>query len=586
MADKATARAVAVTPAVREAAEAFVEALVAHGVQYLFINPGTDTVPIQEAVAKRQSHGEPVPQVVLCPFEGVALAAAHGVYAVTGRPQAVLVHVDVGTQNLGAMLHNAQRGRAAVLVCAGRAPYAEDPAVRGSRDAYIHWLQEQLDQHGIVRNYVKWDYEVRRPDQIGQAVARGLQIAASDPPGPVYLTLPREVLMEPTAAANPDPGRHQPVRAGAGDPESLDLAARWLIEAQRPLVLTAATGRSTAGWNGLLRLAETLALPVVEWRTRANFPSDHPLHQGYNYGLESGLEEADCVLILDHDVPFLPSQHSLRPDARVIVVDVDPVKERIPLWSFPVDLPIRADTGRALPRLADLVADRLTARVRQRVERRRNRLAERHGKMRQRWAETAAAQAQSRPITVAWLGACIQQLRQEHPDLIIVDEAVTSQLELFCQIQTPRPHSWFQSGGSGLGWGLGGAIGVKLAAPQQPVMALVGDGSFFFGVPEAAFWVAQTAGAPILAVVCNNGGYNATKQPLRRAYSDGYAVRTGYYPAVQLTPGLNVVRLAEAVGAYGQRVEDPGDLLDALRRGVERVQAGQSAVIDVALGQV
>src|SRR5262245_60974113 len=178
-----------------EAAEAYVRALVAQGVTCLFMNPGTDTIPIQEALSKLEQLGEPVPRTILCLFERVALAAAHGYYAASGEPQAVLVHVDVGTQNLGGMLHNAQRGRAAVLISAGRTPYTTDPTQRGTRDTYIHWLQEQFDQHGIVRNYVKWDYELRRPEQMGEVIARAFQIAASDPPGPVYVTLPREVLM-------------------------------------------------------------------------------------------------------------------------------------------------------------------------------------------------------------------------------------------------------------------------------------------------------------------------------------------------------------------------------------------------------
>src|SRR5579884_3689544 len=145
--------------AVGETAEGYVEALIEQGVRYLFLNPGTDTFPIQEALSKLAAQGRPVPRTVLCLFEVVALAAAHGFYAATGRPQAVLVHVDVGTQNLGAMLHNAQRGRAAVLIAAGRSPYTTEPGRRGTRDTHIHWLQEQFDQHGIVRNFVKWDYE-------------------------------------------------------------------------------------------------------------------------------------------------------------------------------------------------------------------------------------------------------------------------------------------------------------------------------------------------------------------------------------------------------------------------------------------
>src|SRR5579875_3376452 len=132
--------------AVGETAEGYVEALIAQGVDCLFLNPGTDTFPVQEALVKLEQAGRKVPRTVLCLFEVVALSAAHGYYAATGRPQAVMVHVDVGTQYLGAMLHDAQRGHAAVVITAGRAPYTTDPGERGARDSYIHWLQEQLDQ--------------------------------------------------------------------------------------------------------------------------------------------------------------------------------------------------------------------------------------------------------------------------------------------------------------------------------------------------------------------------------------------------------------------------------------------------------
>src|SRR5262245_19306121 len=228
-----------------ESAEAYVRALTANGVECLFMNPGTDTIPIQEALSKLEQLGQPVPRTVLCLFELVALAAAHGYYQATGRPQAVLVHVDVGTQNLGGMLHNAQRGRAAVLISAGRTPYTADASVRGTRDTYIHWLQEQFDQHGIVRNFVKWDYELRRPEQMGEAIARGFQVAASDPPGPVYLTLPREVLMTEVSDVR-IPGReHAPeVQVGAGDPETLQEIARRLVRSERPVVLTSTSGRT------------------------------------------------------------------------------------------------------------------------------------------------------------------------------------------------------------------------------------------------------------------------------------------------------------------------------------------------------
>lgn len=567
-----------------ETAEAYVEALVSQGVSCLFLNPGTDTFPVQEAVAKRQALGRPVPRVVLCPFEITALAAAHGYYAATGRPQAVLVHVDVGTQNLGSMLHNAQRGRAAAVVSAGRAPYTTDREVRGARDSYIHWLQEQMDQHGIVRNYTKWDYELRRPDQVGEAVARAFQVAASDPPGPVYLTLPREVLMaSPGDVRIYRPERFPPARLGAGDPEALHEVAKLLVRAERPVVLTGSSGRSRAGFEGLLRLAELLALPVVEWRDRTNFPADHPLHQGYNYGNEPLIASADVALILDHDVPYIPTRTDLSPEATVVQVDLDPVKERVPLWTFPVDLPVRADTGRALDVIASYASELLTDADRRRVESRRAELAASHARLRQQWSRAALEQASARPIAPEWLGYCLEQLRRKAPEFVFVLEAVTNAVTIARQVQVAEYGTWFQSGGSGLGWGIGAAVGIKLAQPDRPVVAVVGDGSFLFGAPVATLWTALTSGAPVLVVICNNACYNATKQPLIAAYPEGYSVRLDHFVGIDLEPAPRYDVLATSVGAYGERVEDPAEVLPALERGLARVRDGQSAVLDVIL---
>jgi acetolactate synthase-1/2/3 large subunit len=569
---------------ISEAAEGYVEALIAQGVDCLFLNPGTDTFPIQEAISKLQNLGRPVPRVVLCLFELVALAAAHGYYAATGRPQAVLVHVDVGTQNLGGTLHDAQRGRAAVLICAGRAPYTTDPNERGSRDTYIHWLQEQMDQHGIVRNFVKWDYELRRPDQMGEVIARAFQVAASDPPGPVYLTLPREVLMNDVGQVGLYPRlQTPPVKLGAGDPDALQDVARQLIASERPVVLTATTGRTTAGYRGLVHLAELLALPVVEWRGRANFPSDHPLHLGYDPA--PLLESADCVLILDHDVPYIPTQTGPARDASIIQIDLDPIKERIPLWTFPVHLPIRADTGRALDRIADAASALLVDVDRARIEARRTLLAERHAEQRARWKAAAEAASQSRPIQPVWLAACLGALYHEAPDCLFVDEGVTNDTPIWQQVSIHSPETWYVSGGSGLGWGLGGALGVKLAHPDRPVLALVGDGSFVFGEPLAALWAAQTQHAPILVVIFNNNCYNATRTPLVGAYPDGYSVRNDAFVGINLTPAPRYDLLAQTVGAHGERVEEPSEVLPALRRGLERVRGGQSVILDVQLAR-
>src|ERR1700730_467096 len=179
----------------RTGAEAIFQLLVACGVEYVFLNPGTDTAPIQEALVALAADGEAVPTLVPCLYENVAMAAAHGYFLATRRPQLVVVHVDVGTQNLGGNIHDAMRGQAGVIVLAGRAPYTVDGPMPGGRDRPIQWQQDGTDQVGIVRSYVKWSHELARVETLHHLIPRAMQIAASEPAGPVYMTAAREILM-------------------------------------------------------------------------------------------------------------------------------------------------------------------------------------------------------------------------------------------------------------------------------------------------------------------------------------------------------------------------------------------------------
>src|SRR5947209_6031026 len=165
----------------RTGAEAIFQLLVACGVEYVFLNPGTDTAPIQEALVALSGDGERVPTLVPCLYENVAIAAAHGYFLVTRKPQLVVVHVDVGTQNLGGNVHDAMRGQAGVVIVAGRSPYTVDGVLPGSRDRAIQWQQDVTDQIGIVRSYVKWSHELSRVDTLHQLVPRAVQMAASEP---------------------------------------------------------------------------------------------------------------------------------------------------------------------------------------------------------------------------------------------------------------------------------------------------------------------------------------------------------------------------------------------------------------------
>src|SRR5712692_2383752 len=250
--------------AVESTAEAYLELLAARGVDYFFGKAGTDFAPIIEAYAKREAQGQVLPRPLTIPHEIPAVAMAHGYAMVTGRPQVVMVHVNVGTANGIGGIINAARANAPILFSAGRTPLTEG-TLPGARNRQIHWAQESFDQAAMLREYVKWDYELRIPAQLEAVVDRALELMHAEPRGPVYLTLPREVL-----AANPgtmtitSPSRRESRSERFPDPARIDEAARILARAERPLILVSAAGIDARAVAGLVEVAEAGAIGVVE----------------------------------------------------------------------------------------------------------------------------------------------------------------------------------------------------------------------------------------------------------------------------------------------------------------------------------
>lgn len=564
---------------VENASDAYVELLNANGVDYIFINPGTDTAPIQESLAKFKAQGRRAPETILCLHEPVAMAGAHGYFMVTDKAQVVLVHVDVGTQNVGGNLHNAQRGRAGVVFCAGRAPYTIDGDMPGARTNYIHWIQEQFSQAGIVQGYVKWYYELARHENLHQVVQRAFQVASTEPSGPVYLTLPREVLLQKMAAVKVQPERTPVIASPTADPEQLAQAARWLIQAERPLILVSYAGRHQGAVASLVKLAETLAIPVVESRHRVNFPWNHDLHLGF--AANPYLQQADCLLIIDHDVPWIPVQGRPQPSCRVIQLDIDALKQDIPVWGFPVDLAIQADSSKAIPALAAEIERQLTDADRARVTARRSGITVEHEAQRAKWRQTALDRATKRPIAPEWAAYCLNEIVDK--DTIIVSEAVTNEPALWNYLQLDAPGTYYHSLGSGLGWGLGGALGAKLAAPSKTVICTVGDGSWVYCAPIAVYWAAEQYRSPFLTVILNNQEYYATTRAILGVAPDGFAKRTGNYPACDLPKPPLYSKVAEAMGLFARTVEDPAELKGVLRQAIEEVRRGRSALVDICV---
>ena len=248
--------------AAESVAEAYLALLAERGVEYLFANAGTDFAPIIEAYAKRGAQGQALPRPITVPHEVPAVAMAHGYAMVTRRAQAVMVHVIVGAANALGGVINAARAQVPILFSAGRTPLSEG-GVLGSRDRHIHWAQESYDQAGMAREFVKWDYELRNFPQLETVVDRALAIARSEPAGPVYLTLPREILAEHHETFEyADPTRQAPNGAVVAGPEEIAAAATSLAAARNPIILTKAAGRDPRAVPALVAFAETLGAPV------------------------------------------------------------------------------------------------------------------------------------------------------------------------------------------------------------------------------------------------------------------------------------------------------------------------------------
>jgi acetolactate synthase-1/2/3 large subunit len=548
---------------VESTAEAYLELLAARGVEYFFANAGTDFAPLIEAYAKRLADGHALPRPVTVPHEIPAVAMAHGYAMITGRPQVVMVHVIVGGANALGGIINAARANVPILMTAGRTPLTERD-LPGARDLQIHWAQESFDQGAMFREWVKWDYELRNFSQLESVVDRALAIACTEPQGPVYLALPREVLTERQEtfayAESSRAGKPAPLMP---DPASIEEAARLLASARQPLVIARAAGRDPGAVPALVAFAEAFGAPVVEhFHTYVNFPQDHALHAGFNAAVD--LESADVIVALESDAPWFPRLQNPSPDARIIHIGVDPLYARYPIRSFPCDIALGGQprlTLRALAEAGARLADRAA------VAERTARWGAESARRRAAAAEAARLVAADTPIDMTWVSRCIGDVLDE--TTLVVNEYDLQAAQTCFR----RPGRYFASpASSGLGWGLGAALGAKLAAPDQTVICTVGDGAYMFGAPTAAHFVARASDLPVLFVVFNNRAWNAVKRSARAQAPEGWAARTGVMPLSDLDPAPDYELICRASGGHGERVEDPAALPGALRRALHAVR--------------
>lgn len=550
------------------AAEVFLRTLADHGVDYFFCNSGTDFAPIVEAFSRARKTNAKVPRPVLVPHENLAVGMAHGAYLMTGRPQAVMVHVNVGTANTINNIANLSRDRVPLILAAGRTPITEKGNL-ASRNRPIHWAQEMFDQAGMLRELVKWDYEVRMPTQIGEVVARAYEVAMAHPRGPVYLTLPREPLSAPVEPAAPARPR-APAVPPYPDIQAINRLAEWLATAERPLII--ASNLSADAVPLLSHIVERCAIPVVTHNARSVcLPSSHHMHFGYEPG--SLLADADIVVVLDADVPWMPQLQQPQTGAKIAHIGDDPFFVRYPMRSFPCDLAIQANITNALRALNDAVEHRLQM-AEARIASRRARLIER---MRNRHIQLNKESAPGERISPAYLSRLIAETAGD--DAIIFNEY--SLRPDHCPREKPGTYFGLSPAG-GLGWGFGAALGAKLAAPDQLVVAALGDGAYIFNNPLVGHWVSSTYKLPILTVIFNNSRYAAVRNATQSLFKDGAASEDNFNMLADLSPAPPYEDMARAQGAHAERVEKPADLPGALARARNAVLIeGRQALLNV-----
>lgn len=540
----------------------------AHGVEYFFCNPGTDFPAIVEAFSMAQANPEiakAVPKPIVVPHENAAVAMAHGVYLRTGKPQAVMVHVNVGTANTVNGAANADRDQAPILLMAGRTPITET-GLHGSRSRNIHWAQEMFDQAGMLREFVKWDYELRIASETQLAVDRAMELMMTSPRGPAYLSLPRELI----SACIPvrDPGRPRAV-SGAPWPNPSDISelASLIAKANRPLIITSTSGRTQAGFDALCALSQKYAIGVITLYGRyVCLPTSHDMHLGFQ--TKPFLEDTDLVIALECDVPWIPSLENPPADCRIVHIAEDPAFSRYPTRGFPVDLSIRAGASVALHALDTELGKLVVATQPEApaIATRRSLVAERRRTLREGWKAAGEKAARMPHIVPEYLSRCLSDAAG--PDAIFINEYP---LRLEHVDRESAGGFLGQSPAGGLGWGLGAAIGVKLCEPGRLVIATLGDGAYIFDNPSACHWVSAAQGLPVLTVIFNNQMYGAVRNSTAAMYKDGVSGDNGCTLLADLSPSPAFEKIAEASGGYGERVDDPAQLPAAIARAIHAV---------------
>jgi acetolactate synthase I/II/III large subunit len=555
-------------------AAVFVDILNGHGIDRVFCSPGSEWPPVWEEFARRRSTNEKSPEYLNVRHEETAIAMASGFAKATGRLPAVLIHTTPGTLNAGLGLRAALHEEIPMLVCAGESiDFGELPGF----DPGGQWVRYLADRGGparFVENCVKWSFGVNSRAILGSTIHRACQIAMAPPRGPVFLSLPFEFLF--AEAAGPIP-RSFPSPTPAAASQQCDEAARLLALSKRALIITDTAGRETGAVAKLVELAELIGAPVVESTRQMyfNFPRDHYLHGGFDPA--PYLADADLVFLVGAVAPWHPPSAGPKAGAKVVTLDVNPLRTDLPYWGYEIDLSLAGGIEVSLAAIVEKIKALPRVAKAGRVETLKTQNKERRAE----WGVQAAAAKTSAPIDPHWFCSVLNRVLPDNA--IVVEETITHRMPIVRMLERLAPGRYFGAESGGLGLGMGMALGLKCVNPDKPVIALIGDGSFNYNPVLAALGFSQEYKRPIVTVIMNNGGYLSMKRGITSLYPDGWAARSGTFFGYAIEPSPRYAALAAAFGGDGETVEDPAEIEPALRRAFETEKTGKSYIIDVRL---
>ncbi len=535
--------------------EIFLEMLADAGVRYVFGNPGTTELPLSDALVDH-----PRIKYVLGLQEVPVMAMADGYAMASGTPGVVNLHISCGLGNAMGMLYNAFREGTPLIVTAGQTDRRlkfEEPILWG-------------DMVGVARPWTKWAVEVDRVADIPAAVRRAVQVALSPPTGPVFLSLPLDVQMEPIDrdAVDLSPPR-VPSRRVRPPIEALRRAVELLASARNPAILAGSRVTEADAVAELIAVAERLGVSVIAesgtTHGRLPFPCDHPL---YDVGLplwspevRERLNGYDVLLVVGMDLlrQYVYHEPSRAIPEHVRLVQLDEDSYQIGK-NYPVEVGLVGDTKCGLAEIDRLLAERMTESQRVTATRRAAALAEQSRQRRVALEQRIAGERDLRPMTPLATMASIARALPKNA--AVVEEAVTTTnttLERLGALGTTD--GYFGHRGWALGWGLGVAIGARLAWPERPVLAVLGEGAAMYGIQ--GLWTAARYRIPVTFVICNNAQYQILKIGARGLNLPRAAA--GEFLGMDLVePEIDFVALAKSLGVDAIRVAEPDELSDAV----------------------